>query len=250
MPQLEILRICFDSNRPSSDVVERHWQLSPVPIITDVTLPNLRWFGFSGSSAYLEALLPCVSFPPLEKVQIYFFNQPTYSIPHLQRYISAAWNFRPIAITLNFYAYRVDMTAHSPTAFLSMGCWGYFLEWQVASAAQVFHTLGTVFSAVEHLTLQYTRDHIASFFNHDADREQWRKLLGPFSKVKTIVVDDKLVGQLSHSLQPSEGGSPVELLPELQELSYRSTDASRDVFAQFIYARQKAGHPVTTVTCY
>ena len=248
MPQLEILRICFGPILPSNHVVER--QLLRAPIMTHVTLPDLRWFGFSGSSDYLEALLPWVNFPPLEKVQIYFFRQPTYSIPHLERYIGSTWNFRPITITLNFYPYHVDMTAHSPTSFLSMGFWGQFFEWQVVSAAQVFHTLRTVFSAAEHLTLQYTRGDIASFPIDDTDRTQWRKLLRPFSKVKTILVDDNLVEQFSHSLQPGEGESPIELLPELQELSYRSKDASCDVFAQFIDARQKAGHPVTTVIRY
>ena len=247
MPQLEIIRILFSPNSNSGDAVERQLLRAPITGMTHVTFPNLRWFGFTGVSAYLEALLPWVNFPLLEKLEIYFFNQPTYSIPHLQRYISAAWNFRPNTITLNFYVHRFDMTAQSLKAFLSMGCWDYFLDRQVASAAQVFHTLRTAFSTAEHITLQYKRHSIASRFNIDANRTQWRELLGHFSKVKTIVVDDELVGQLAHSLQPGEAESPMELLPELQELSYYGAYVSRDVFAQFIDARQKAGHPVTVI---
>jgi hypothetical protein len=65
--------------------------------------------------------------------------------------------------------------------------------------------------------------------------------------VKTLLVDDELVGKLSRSLQSSAGESPTELLPELQELSYYSTDTYHDAFAQFIEVRQKAGRPVTVI---
>ena len=69
MPQLEILSISFNCYKPSRDV-ER--QLLRTPIMTRVTLPNLRWLGFRGTSAYLEALLPWVTIPLLEKIQVYF----------------------------------------------------------------------------------------------------------------------------------------------------------------------------------
>ena len=65
--------------------------------------------------------------------------------------------------------------------------------------------------------------------------------------MRTLLVDFELVGQLSRYLQSSEGESPTELLPELRELLYYSTGASRDAFAQFIEARQKAGRPVTVI---
>lgn len=107
MPELKIIQILFcpHSKNPSgySDIVKR--ELLHVPIMTHVTLPNLRWFGFAGVSAYLEMLLPWVNFPALEKLQIYFFNQPASSITHLQQYISNTWNFSPITITVNFNPY-------------------------------------------------------------------------------------------------------------------------------------------------
>ena len=86
-----------------------------------------------------------------------------------------------------------------------------------------------------------------SELGNEADRTQWRGLLGMFRNVRTLLVDDELIGQLSRSLQLSAGESPTELLPELQELSYDSTDASHDAFAQFVEARQKAGRPVTVI---
>jgi hypothetical protein len=128
---------------------------------------------------------------------------------------------------------------------LSMELSGRHLDWQVASTAQVFQTLGTVFSAVEHLTLTYDRHLISSEWNNEAERTQWRDLLGLFVNAKTLFVDGEFVGQLSHALHPGEGESPTELLPELQELSYSATASSLNVFTPFADARQKAGRPVT-----
>ena len=71
-PQLETLRVSFSSTIPSCDVKR---QLLLTPITTDVILPNLRWFGFGGVSAYLEALLPQITGPLLEKFQILFIDQ-------------------------------------------------------------------------------------------------------------------------------------------------------------------------------
>lgn len=42
------------------------------PIIINMTLPNLRWFGFRGVSAYMEAVVRRISTPRLD---IRFFNR-------------------------------------------------------------------------------------------------------------------------------------------------------------------------------
>jgi hypothetical protein len=260
MPQLELLGITFASYYPSRDV-ER--QLLRTPIMTHVTLPNLRWLGFQGSSAYLEALLPWVTIPLLEKLQVYFFNQLTYSIPHLQQFMSTAGNLRLKTATLTFHKnhFELMMYPHEGARMytLAMFLGGRHLDWQVASAAQVFFTLGTVLSTVEHLTLEYGRYHISSEWNNEADRTQWRELFGSFGNVKILhlralhmktphVEDHELVKQLSRALQPgAEGESPTELLPDLQELSYFASGALHNAFSLFIDARQKAGRPVNVV---
>ena len=85
---------------------------------------------------------------------------------------------------------------------LDMALDGTELDWQVASAARVFYTLEAVFSAVEHFTLRYDRDFMSPGQNDEADRAQWRELLGSFGKVKTLRVEDYvLVLELSHALR-------------------------------------------------
>ncbi len=129
---------------------------------------------------------------------------------------------------------------------LEMDLGGKHLDWQVACTAQVFHMLRERISVLEHLTFEYRRHSISSEWNNEANRTQWRELLGSFDNLKTLCVDMALVGQLSHSLQPSNGESPTELLPELQELSY-SGRSFPDAFIPFVDARLNAGCPVAVI---
>ena len=124
---------------------------------------------------------------------------------------------------------------------------GSHLGWQVASAAQIFHEIETVFFAVEQLTLRYAGRVIYSEWDNQADRTQWRELFRTFRNVKTLLLEEEFVGQVSRALQSSAGEPPTELLPKLQKISYYPTDASCDAFAQFAEARQKAGRPISVI---
>ncbi|KAH9981823.1 hypothetical protein BJV74DRAFT_66921 [Russula compacta] len=244
MPQLEVIGIDFRSPGPSRGVVS--------PVMTHITLPNLRWFGFCGATAYLEALLSRMTTPFLEKFQIEFPDQPTFSVPHLPEFISTAKNlkfssaasakmgFSPWGVWVRVYShagakmYSLDITVRCE-----------HLDRQVASTAQIFSPLGAVFSSVEGLSLECRRHSLAesSEWNNEADRAQWRELFRSFSNVKTLRVDDGLVTQLSDSLRLDDGELSMDLFPELKELSYHA--GGGDAFMAFIDARQKAGHPVT-----
>jgi hypothetical protein len=72
MPQLEGLDIASKFPVPKRDL-ER--QLTPTPITTHITLPNLRFFTFGGVSAYLEAFVCRITAPRLETMQIRLFKQ-------------------------------------------------------------------------------------------------------------------------------------------------------------------------------
>jgi hypothetical protein len=246
LPQLETLWIGFNFSR----VVEEQLLLL-TPSMTRVTLPNLHWFGFRGTTTYLEALLPSVTMPLLDKLHVYLFNRMVYSIPHLQQFMSTAGNLRLKTIMLTFCEYYLSVKAYphngAKMCTLDMTLGGRHFDWQVVSAVQVFHALGKVFSAVEHLTLEYERDIISSEWNNQAGLSQWRELLGPFGKVKTLFVDGELVEQLSRALHTDEEESSTELLPELQELSSSAQGSSLNVFTPFVGARQRAGRPVTII---
>ena len=211
--------------------------------MTRVMLPNLRWLGYQGTSAYLEALLPWVTIPLLEMLQVYFFNRLIYSIPRLEQFLSTARNLRLKTTTVTFDEDFLSVMGYLDNGAkmysLDMKLGGKLLDWQVVSAVQVFQPLKEVFCAVEHLTLEYDRDIIPSEWVNQADHAQWREVLGSLSNVKNLFMDGELVGKLSRALEPGEGGSSTELLPELQELSSSAKASSLDVFTLFVYTVRK-----------
>jgi hypothetical protein len=171
-----------------------------------------------------------------------------YSIPHLRQFMGTIGNLRLKTAKFLFLENHLDVTMYphkEATSYnLSVELGGRHLDWQVVSAAQVFHALKTVLSAVEDLTLKYNRHNVLPELNRQADRTHWCEVFRLFGKVKTLRVEYGLVEQVSRALQPGEGESPMELLPELEELSY-STRSASGAFTLFIDARQKAGRPLT-----
>ena len=124
-------------------------------------------------------------------------------------------------------------------------CW--HLDWQVSSVAQIFNSLGHLFSVVEHLTFEHQVHSRSSEEHNEVDRTEWRKLLRPFRNVKTLRIDNGLVEQLSRCLELEDGEFPLELLPELQELTYSRSGDTGDTFTSFIDARRNAGRPVAVI---
>jgi len=128
---------------------------------------------------------------------------------------------------------------------VNVGCW--HLDWQVSSVAQISNALNQMFSAVEHLTLAHNVHSPSSEEHNEVDRTEWRKLLGSFSNVKTLRIDDGLVRELSRCLPVEDGEHPLEIFPELQELTYSGSDNANGPFTSFIDARQNAGRPVNLI---
>ena len=250
MPQLETLLIDFFLSVPHREI-ER--QLTRTPIITPVTLPNLHHFRFHGVSAYLEALVHRVTTPRLEKLNIDFYNQLTFSVPRLLQFINTTTNPRFDFAEFWFYDERVYVEVcpagevKMKTALtINVDCW--HLDWQVSSVAQIFNSLSHLFSGVEHLTLEHWVHPLSSEEHNEVDRTEWRKLLRSFRNAKTLRIGDGLVEQVSRCLELEDGELPLELLPELQELTYSRSGDTGDAFTSFIDARQIAGHPVTVAT--
>jgi hypothetical protein len=100
---------------------------------------------------------------------------------------------------------------------------------------------------VEHPGLQYSKHSESSEGHNEADSTEWRRFLRPFSNVKTLRIDNGLVEDLSRCLELEDGELPLELLPELQELTYFASGDTGDEFTSFVDARRNAGRPVTLV---
>ena len=243
MPLLETLGITFHSGTK---------RMQPnMSIATSVTLPNLRWFAFGGASAYLEALLPQMTIPHLEKLQLRFFDQQMFSVPCLVKFMETFDNVEFGSAKLRFYKDEVDVEVypyHGATMYtfsLCIDCG--LLNQQVASTARIFHALRTVFSTVDHLTLEFLRYPILNAAANTINRVQWRELLRSFGSVKTLYVDDDFLGQISDSLCVRSGESPMDPLPQLKELEYYPGGAKKKDFKSFINARKDINDPISVV---
>jgi hypothetical protein len=246
LPQLEELDIGFSSPVPNRDL-ER--QLLNTPIITYVTFPNLHWFVFWGVSAYSEALLPHMTTPLLERLDIHFFNQLSFFVPRLLQFATITENPGYSDAQIIFYHRAVSVWLFSPVAgpadfAVEVIC--EHLDWQVSSMTQIFNILSPLSSTVVNLSLVYGEHNLSSEGHNQADHTQWRELLDSFRNVKTLRVHDGLVGEVSHSLR-YDGEPLLELLPELNELICPQGSLNDKTFAAFIDEREVAGQPINVI---
>ena len=247
MPQLEMLTILFSFPVPNHDV-ERQLMRTPITAPIMLTLPNFRHFWFRGASAYFEAIVCRIPAAHLEELHIQFFEQLTFSVPRLVQFINTTEIFRFDSVELDFSDKRICVDSYpreTGVSAFTIKVYSWHLDWQISSAVQITIALSQLYSTVEHLTLQHKAHGQSSEEHNDVDRSEWRKLLRSFSNVKTLRVAEGLVEELSRCLHLEDGELPLELLPELQELTYYF--GSRDAFTSFIDARRATGRPVTLV---
>ena len=247
MPRLETLRIGFAlfSSSPAGEM-----QMMRLPIRTYVELPYLRRFLFNGTSAYLGALLPHISTPPLEKLQIYISNWKTKSIPYTLQLMNRSENFRSHSVDLMFLDKGVFVRAILSdgtrfTAF-SMSLHGDDFTWQVLSAANLFYIHRTCFFATRYLTI-HCRTPTSRQPHVELDRLPWRGLFAVFCNVNALLVYDGPQGEISRSFQINHAEPAMDLFPSLKQLSIHTTGKYYDACAPFINGRKHAGRPIHLV---
>jgi hypothetical protein len=234
MHQLETLLIHFDI---PSHTIER--QPTLMPIITPITLPNLRWFWFQGVSAYLEAIVCRMSTPCLERLEVFFFEESTFSVSNLLQFMNTETrNLRFGNASLGFTSDQVDVATYlhqeadlSQSLHIRLLC--PRLDVQVSAMAQISNSLSQMFSAVENLILSYEPHSQLSEEHDEVDRTEWRRILRSFRNVKTLHVADGPDEEITRCLRLDDEELPLDLLPELHELTYSRSSHDDDI----IYCR-------------
>ena len=263
LSQLETLEVTENILQVDRDV-GMHPSLTPTIIHT--TLPNIRWLSLKGVSAYLEVLIRQISAPRLERLHILFYGNPTPPIPCFVwvmnktenkqlRFDSAKFEFSNSRVHMESFPYvelyfYPDSVCYPCSLSISADC--LRLNGHISSMMQIVDALGHVISAVEHLILDHEEYDWppGEGFEVEIDHRELYQLLRPFSNVKNLRVNHRVVEEFSRYLQSGDGDLPPELLPELQELTYFAGSFNVDAtFASFIDARQNAGHPVSLVRC-
>jgi hypothetical protein len=191
--------------------------------------------------------------PALEKLQLLFVHEPSFSIPCLLDFMRTTETVRLTSVRVCFHLSGVSVWGYphervkTETFYLRVGCEDLYK--QVASLVQIFNALRTVISVVDHLALEFLRYPISPTINNRADATEWRNLLRLFSNVKTLHIDDDFREQISGALVLDDGESPTDLFPKLKVLKCTIIRIPNYTFHAFIDARESTGRPVTLVHC-
>jgi hypothetical protein len=245
LSQLVMLRIGV----ADSSIHELEGHQLDISLITHFTLPNLRLFEFMGFRNYLEILIPWITTPLLEKLQIIFL--PDLTIPHTTYTLSCLLEYMRKADVLGFDSVKFSFNESGATAWVyprgRARVYVFYLRvfirplgLQVSEMAEIFEDLRPAFSAVADLTIDY-KSH--GSWSERASPRQWRDLLRTFNHVKTLRVHGLISENFPHSLL-SDGEPLPEILPDLQVLECPVGCDASDAFATFVDVRRAAGYPI------
>ena len=247
MPQLEVLWITFD---PSSSREYADLDVTDMHNVTHIPLPNLRFFHFIGFNTYSKAFLSQIAAPHLEAVTIAVWEHWEFPVRHLSEFLSTSEDLKLGSASFTFNGGGAKLlvypneTAKVPALDIHVrSSRGHM----VSDVAQISNALSPLFSSIFCLTLDYEGNCFCPVFEGRPNPADWRALLRSFSNVKILFVYKGVVEKLSRSLRLDDGGSPNDLLPELDCIMYSPSSDNADEFTEFLDARQSAGRPVALV---
>jgi hypothetical protein len=211
---------------------------------TPMMLPNLKHLTFKGVSAYLECLVAQIRAPLLERLDITFFNQIVFVLPHLSRLINISDAFKLPSATV-FFGNEVSIITQrygGPSSFtLRVMCMQ--LDWQIDCAAQICRALIPALSGVQKLTLDFDGPMmLTEWENGEIDGTTWHELLRSFTGVNGLHICGALSQELSRALRVGQVGLAPGFLPGLQEIQFY--EGADRLFGSFIHARLVASRPI------
>jgi hypothetical protein len=201
----------------------------------------------------MEDLLARVEAPLLESVNIKFFNELTFDVPQLLRFISYAKKVNsPNGAKVDFHSDFVQITL-SPRS----GTVGHFTLqvlcaaplWQVSSMVQICSQAISLLSSVERLDICGGEDrHLFQEWRNEIVNIQWLGLFHSFIAVESLHVTEYLGPFIASALREGTRRKAAEVLPALRSLFLEGLDPSELVkgsIGGFIAARGRSGRDVT-----
>jgi hypothetical protein len=236
--RLETLSLGFESPRSRPD------QPSP-PSQTRVVLPALSYLTFSGMIDYSEDLLARIHTPVLNLLDVTFFMDLVFDIPHFKQFIGRAKGLDPPkAAKLWFDPWSIllelDVLRGSR---LRVRC--DRKDWQLDSMARVCGQLSPFFSSTEQFYLNW--GDMPQGKEDDMVSTQFLEIFQPFTAIRSLYVPRTLVPFIARALQELIGESATEVLPNLRDLSLGGAAMSGSIqedIQPFIEVRRLSGRPV------
>jgi hypothetical protein len=239
LTQLKTLRLGF---RSRLGLESRH----PSPQ-TRVSLLNLTNFYFHGDSEYLEELVAHIDAPILHSFGITLFNEPSFDISELPRFINRSEKLRSlntVTADLAFIEESVELalspqteTADDIMLALSISCSESF--WPPLSLSHVFGSSLPPLATSERLDI-----HVEGCWSEllsQLQKIRWLDLFRPFTTVKNLYLSEEVALHVATALEE------VAVLPSLQNIFFEGlqpTGPVQEAIRQFASARQHSNHPI------
>ena len=246
LTRLDNLCICFKA--PMSRLQLRH-----SPVSTRHVLISLVTFKFHGSSEYLEHLLAQIDTPQLCSIDITYFNQLDFQVPHLSqfirrmdqldlsrtRHLHGRIRISSLSVELDFQ----EEGRHGTLLTLRISC--KWLDWQVLHLAQILGQSPAMVSNVNYLSIDENDFNPGPRWKDIMEDTDWLGLLRPFAVVKMLRGSSQLAGHIALALDGVGVEMSTEVLPALTSLLLE--DQPEKSVEKFLAAREISGHPVTFV---
>jgi len=241
LTRLEILILHFRS--PRFQRIPRQLLLPQAPFV----LPALTRLEFQGRSYYLERLVARIDAPVLLYLGMIFFQDDNFDVPQLHRFISHAENLgtharatvsrsnREIRLTLSSPPLTIDRATLAAFGILYSG-----LYLPLSSLAQVCKSSFPILSTLEELDI-IKGCRFPIHRDNRVERMQWLELLGLFTSLKNLRLDEELALPVIHALNELVEEKERAVLPKLQSIFIEGLQSSQDVqdvVDQFVAARK------------
>ncbi|KAI0296368.1 hypothetical protein BC826DRAFT_1103816 [Russula brevipes] len=221
-------------------------QPSPPPQ-TRVVLPALTNLILAVMAKYSEDFFARIDTPVLNQLDMAFFVDPVFDIPHLKQFIDRAKNLKPSkAATLLIAPFRIALELDRPRgSILRIPC--PRLGLQVVSMARVCQQLSPFFSLIERLDLIPDYSPFGSQGADGIRSARFLEFFHPFTAVRSLHVSRSLVPVIATALQGLIGEKATDVLPNLRDLFLVGSEifgTVQETIQPFVTARRLSGRPV------
>jgi hypothetical protein len=250
LTHLELLTIEFEFHRTRPDREIRH---SPPP--TRTLIPALTRLKFEGTNEYAEDLVTRIDTPLLKILDITFFDETVFHIPHLSHFISRhvpKFQAPPDEAHVTFTDDHSTATLSFPApgyGSLALGVLCDESDEQLLSLIRLCRLFLPLFATVErlHLCHQQYRDRWRQRRTQGIQHSHWLQLLHIFTDTKVLYVSKDTAGYIVPVLSELVGERTTVVLPVLQNILFDGFEMMSwpSDIKTFIAARELSGNPIT-----
>ena len=243
MPQLQSISLHFISLPSRRDHIG-----VPPKSEAPVVLPALSRLDFRGTGKYLNSLLARIDAPCLQDIEIFFFNQLTFDVSQLGKFIDRTEiqkSHRRADIIATDRAISISFTQPGTPTRLDLHISCEPLDWQLFCMIQICNHFSTFLFRVEDLRINATRP---SSVQGDVDDERWLELIRWFGRARTLRVSGNLAPEIMRALRPDNKVLEI-VLPILRNLYVKDSGPLqtplREDMVSLVVWRRLSGCPIS-----